>query len=116
MSALLTATDIVAGYLNRPVLHGVSAQVAEGEVLALLGTWGALYAFTPELYPTRLRGTGMGTASAMARLGGILAPSLLAVVFARGFGVAIGVFAVLLLLAAAALLLVRAETRDQAIG
>lgn len=83
---------------------------------ALLGTWGALYAFTPELYPTHLRGTGMGTASAMARLGGILAPSLLAVVFARGFGFAIGVFAVLLLLAAAALMLVRVETRDQAIG
>ncbi|MCF3974187.1 MFS transporter [Paracoccus salsus] len=83
---------------------------------ALLGTWGALYAFTPELYPTHLRGTGMGTASAMARLGGLLAPSLLAIAFARSFGFAIGVFAVLLLLAAAALLLVKAETRDQAIG
>lgn len=83
---------------------------------ALLGTWGALYAFTPELYPTHLRGTGMGTASAMARLGGILAPSLLAVVFAQGFGLAIGSFALLLLLAAAALMLVRTETRAQAIG
>lgn len=83
---------------------------------ALLGTWGALYAFTPELYPTNLRGTGMGTASAMARLGGILAPSLLAMVFAQGFVVAIGVFAVLLLLGAAALMLVRTETRDLAIG
>lgn len=37
MSALLTATGIVSGYLNRPVLHGVSAQVAEGEVLAVIG-------------------------------------------------------------------------------
>ncbi|MBW7056147.1 MFS transporter [Paracoccus bogoriensis] len=83
---------------------------------ALLGTWGALYAFTPELYPTHLRGTGMGTASAMARLGGILAPSLLAVVFAKGFGLAIGSFAALLLLAALALMLVRAETRDRAIA
>ncbi|MFN4060742.1 MAG: MFS transporter [Paracoccus hibiscisoli] len=83
---------------------------------ALLGSWGALYAFTPELYPTHLRGTGMGTASAMARLGGILAPSLLAVVFARGFGLAIGSFAVLLVLAAAALMLIRIETRDRAIG
>ncbi|RNF34812.1 MFS transporter [Paracoccus methylarcula] len=83
---------------------------------ALLGTWGALYAFTPELYPTNLRGTGMGTASSMARLGGILAPSLLAVAFARGFGFAIGVFAILLLLGAAALMLIKTETRDQAIG
>ena len=83
---------------------------------ALLGTWGALYAFTPELYPTALRGTGMGTASAVARLGGLLAPSLLGLVIARGFGVAIGVFAALLLLAALATLLIRTETRNQAIG
>lgn len=83
---------------------------------ALLGTWGALYALTPELYPTHLRGTGMGTAGAMARLGGILAPSLLAVVFMQGFGLAIGSFALLLILAALALTLVRTETRDRAIG
>jgi putative MFS transporter len=96
-----------------------TAMVAGALILmsfSLLGTWGALYAFTPELYPTHLRGTGMGTASAMARLGGILAPSLLAFVFAKGFGFAIGVFAALLLLGALALLLVKTETRDQAIA
>ncbi|MCR9140165.1 MAG: ABC transporter ATP-binding protein [Alphaproteobacteria bacterium] len=37
MSALLSATDVVSGYLNRPVLHGVSIDIAEGEVLALIG-------------------------------------------------------------------------------
>ncbi|MDO5631160.1 MAG: MFS transporter [Paracoccus sp. (in: a-proteobacteria)] len=100
-------------------IAGTSALIASALMLmsfALLGTWGALYAFTPELYPTSLRGAGMGTASAMARLGGILAPSLLAVVFAKGFGLAIGAFAGLLLLAALALTMVRTETRDQAIG
>lgn len=98
---------------------GSTAMIAGSLILmsfALLGTWGALYAFTPELYPTHLRGTGMGTASAVARLGGILAPSLLAMVFVHGFGVAIGTFAALLVAGAAALLLVRAETRDVAIG
>ncbi|SMO79526.1 MFS transporter [Paracoccus laeviglucosivorans] len=83
---------------------------------ALLGTWGALYAFTPELYPTALRGTGMGTASAVARLGGVLAPSLLGLVVAKGFGMAIGVFAGLLLLAALTTLLIGTETRNKAIG
>lgn len=34
---LLAATDLVSGYLNRPVLHGVSVQVAQGEVLAVIG-------------------------------------------------------------------------------
>lgn len=83
---------------------------------ALLGCWGALYAFTPELYPTNLRGTGMGTASAVARLGGIFAPTLLTFAFAKGLGFAIGTFSALLVLAALALLLVRTETRDRAIG
>ena len=45
---------------------------------ALLGTWGGLYAYTPELYPTGLRATGMGVAGAMARVGGLLAPSAIA--------------------------------------
>jgi len=79
---------------------------------ALLGTWGALYAFTPELYPTALRGTGMGTASAMARVGGLLAPSALAVVVAQGFPLAAGLFAALLL-AAVVSTAIRVETRDR---
>ncbi|MDO5620105.1 MAG: MFS transporter [Paracoccus sp. (in: a-proteobacteria)] len=83
---------------------------------ALLGTWGALYAFTPELYPTRLRGTGMGLASATARLGGLAAPSLLGAVIARDFTLAIGLFAALLLAAALVTLAIRQETRDEAIG
>lgn len=83
---------------------------------ALLGTWGALYAFTPELYPTGLRGTGMGTASAVARVGGLLAPSLMGLVVARGFGLAIGVFAALLLLAAIATLFIPTETRNRSIA
>ncbi|MFV0408123.1 MAG: MFS transporter [Paracoccus sp. (in: a-proteobacteria)] len=96
-----------------PALVAVSLIVMS---FALLGCWGALYAFTPELYPTNLRGTGMGTASAVARLGGIFAPTLLTFAFAKGLGFAIGVFAALLLLAALALLLVRTETRDRGIG
>lgn len=83
---------------------------------ALLGTWGALYAFTPELYPTGLRGTGMGLASAMARLGGLLAPSLMGLVVARGFGTAIGVFAALLVIAALTTLMIRTETRNESIA
>jgi putative MFS transporter len=79
---------------------------------ALLGTWGALYAFTPELFPTAIRATGMGAAGSMARLGGLLAPSALALVIAQGFSLAIGLFAVLLLCAAVAAYLIKVETRQ----
>jgi putative MFS transporter len=83
---------------------------------ALLGTWGALYAYTPELYPTELRGTGMGAAGAMARLGGLLAPSAVALVIAQSFATAIALFAALLLIGALAAFLIDAETKQAALA
>ncbi len=83
---------------------------------ALLGTWGALYAYTPELYPTESRATGMGAAGAMARLGGLMAPSILGYAIAQGFGFAVGIFAGLLVLAAIAATRINAETRRTALA
>ncbi len=40
----------------------------------MFGMWSCLYAYTPELYPTRARSTGAGLASAAGRLGAILGP------------------------------------------
>ncbi|KKB81199.1 MFS transporter [Devosia soli] len=97
------------------VLAGTGPMVGGAILLmsfALLGTWGALYAFTPELYPTASRATGMGAAGSAARLGGLLAPSIMGLVFVQDFALAIGLFAGLLLLAAGAAWLVDAETRD----
>ena len=64
-----------------------------------LGAWGALYAVTPELYPTRLRGTGAGSAAAFGRLASILAPLAVPVLRDSGgtgllFAVFAGVFVV----------------------
>ena len=39
-----------------------------------LGAWGALYAITPEIYPTLLRATGAGWAAGFGRIASILAP------------------------------------------
>lgn len=39
-----------------------------------LGAWGVLYTYSPELYPTEARSTGVGMAAAFGRIGGILAP------------------------------------------
>lgn len=39
-----------------------------------LGAWGVVYTYTPESYPTALRGTGSGWAAGVGRVGGILAP------------------------------------------
>lgn len=82
---------------------------------ALLGTWGALYAFTPELYPTALRASGMGAAGAMARLGGLLAPSALALVISQSFYLAVALFAGLLALAGVIAFFIDVETRQKAL-
>ncbi len=37
-----------------------------------LGAWAALYTYTPEQYPTHIRGTGSSWAGSMGRIGGIL--------------------------------------------
>ena len=39
-----------------------------------LGAWGALYAVTPELYPSRIKGTGSGAANSVGRIGGLIGP------------------------------------------
>ncbi|HEY3343098.1 MAG TPA: MFS transporter, partial [Anaerolineae bacterium] len=62
--------------------QGLSAQpnvvsiLVWGAVMAFfnLGAWGIVYTYTPELYPTRLRGTGSGFAAAIGRLGGVIGP------------------------------------------
>ena len=56
------------------------------------GISACIYVYTPEVYPTAFRATGMGVASAVGRLGGIAAPIVIGLAFARiGFG---GVFAI----------------------
>ena len=50
-----------------------------------LGAWGALYAYTPEQYPTVIRGTGVGMAASVGRLGGIFGPLLVGTLMAQGY-------------------------------
>ena len=39
-----------------------------------LGAWGIVYTYTPEQYPSTMRAFGSGWASAIGRVGGIVAP------------------------------------------
>lgn len=94
---------------NTGVVAGASLLLS----FALLGTWGALYAFTPEVYPTPLRASGMGTAGAMARFGGLFAPSLIAPIMASHFTLSLAVISAILLAAALAIWLVDVESRGR---
>ena len=59
---------------------------------------------------------GMGTAGALARLGGLVAPSLMAVLATRDFDAMIGLFAALLVLAAVLSFGIGRETRGASIA
>ncbi|MGF6174660.1 MFS transporter [Ensifer sp. 4252] len=108
---LLSAAGSLAYGLGQSMELVVAATLLMN--FALLGTWGALYALTPEIYPTSLRASGMGTAGAIARVGGLLAPSMVAPIMATSFTTALGVISGLLLLAALGVLLIDAEPRNK---
>lgn len=86
-------------------VHSEGAIVAAGMALSFfnLGAWGALYAVTPEIYPTSLRGTGAGWAAGFGRIASIIAPLLVPVMLAAGgSGLTFAVFAIFFVIAAAA--------------
>ncbi|CAL8969502.1 Putative niacin/nicotinamide transporter NaiP [Tessaracoccus sp. O5.2] len=69
--------------------------LAAGCVLSFfnLGAWGALYAITPEVYPTAMRATGAGAATAFGRIAAMAAPLVVPwVVAAAGRPVLFGLF------------------------
>ncbi|MFD2609284.1 MFS transporter [Deinococcus taklimakanensis] len=80
---------------------------------ALLGAWGALYAYTPELFPTPLRATGMGFVSGVARLASLVSPGVGALLLTGQLSVALTLFAVCFLVAAACAWAIGVETRGQ---
>ncbi|MDO5495484.1 MAG: MFS transporter [bacterium] len=80
-----------------------------------LGAWGALYAITPEVFPTSLRGAGSGAATAIGRVAAMSAPLLVPVfVAAGGLVLAFSVLGLSFLLATAACLFLP-EMTDEAL-
>ncbi len=92
-----------------PVLFVVFSMLLS---FTLLGAWGALYVFTPELFPTEVRATGMGWASAMARVAGMVAPFIGAQLLGQSLPIALGVYAAFFVLAGAATFFVGGDTRN----
>jgi putative MFS transporter len=86
----LTLSVFLAGSAVSAVLFGTasaeSVVIATGMALSFfnLGAWGALYAVTPEMYPTSLRATGSGWAAGVGRIASIVAPLLVPVLLAVG--------------------------------
>jgi MFS transporter, putative metabolite:H+ symporter len=81
-----------------------------------LGAWGSLYAWTPELYPTEIRTTGMGWASGMARVAGVISPTLGGILFALALLNALSLWAAAFAIGGLAVFLLGVETKKQALS
>ncbi|MCR2792620.1 MFS transporter [Microbacterium sp. zg.Y625] len=105
----LTLSVFLVGSAVSAVLFGTAtgegAIIATGMALSFfnLGAWGALYAVTPEMYPTSLRATGSGWAAGVGRIASIIAPLTVPPLLAVGGApVLFIVFAAFFVVAAAA--------------
>ncbi|MCM3694063.1 MFS transporter [Neobacillus niacini] len=80
-----------------------------------LGAWGGLYAYTPEQYPTIIRGTGSGSAAAFGRLGGVLGPLLVGYLVAQSTSIStiFTIFCISVFIAAFAVIFLGKETKNK---
>lgn len=77
--------------------------------------WPAIYAYTPELYPTRMRGTGTGLCMGIGRIGAILGPYVTGLIVASALGkhMVFVVGASVFVVGALAVLLLAPETKGR---
>jgi putative MFS transporter len=79
-----------------------------------LGAWSALYAYTPELYPTHVRGTGSGAAASMGRAAGVVAPIATPLLYVYGgLPAAFAAFALVHFFGAITIILLGTETKGK---
>jgi putative MFS transporter len=70
------------------------------------------YAYTPEVFPTEVRATGMGAASAFGRIGAIASPMLVGAIFpVFGFAGVFGMTTAVLAIGGLVVLIFGAETK-----
>lgn len=99
---------------------GVESVLLWGSLISffLMGAWGTMTAFTAELYPTRLRSTGLGWSGALGRLVGVIAPMATGFIVSQsagGHGLAFASFGVILLLAGLNVAVLGEETVGQSL-
>jgi len=80
------------------------------------GTYAGIYAYTPELYPTAFRTTGMGVASAFGRIGGLSAPIVIGYTFREiGFAGVFSITTIVLMIGAGAVALLGIGTAGKSL-
>ena len=78
-----------------------------------LGAWGAIYAYTPELFPTEARATGNGFAGGVGKIAAVIGPILAGALVSSGYLAALVPLAVAFVLGGLVVLAFGRETMGQ---
>jgi putative MFS transporter len=119
---------VIVSSLSVSAAGAVGVGAARGEVglvlaaIALAGgvlaAWPVILSYAAELYPTRIRATAVGWASAAGRTGGILSPALLGLLlksWTSGRSLALNVFACALVIAVLIVVFLGEETAGRSL-
>ena len=117
-----TLATFLLGSAASAVCFGLAGEVwqiiAAGCAMSFfnLGAWGALYAVTPEIYPTSVRASGAGAAAGFGRIASIAAPLLVPVILgAWGNAALFTIFGAAFVIGAAAAYLLLPEQAGDAL-
>lgn len=113
LAVYLTGTAVCAYFFG--AADSVALLLTFGMLLSFfnLGACGALYAYTPEQYPTAIRATGTGMAASIGRVGGILGPLMVGYLVAVNASISLifSLFCISILIAVLAVIWLGKETR-----
>ncbi|KAF4617804.1 hypothetical protein D9613_006183 [Agrocybe pediades] len=90
--------------------------VSEGDVGGGRAMWAVLYGWTPEIFGTKVRGTACGIASALSRIGGMIAPMLGGVLLMMDRSIPVYTSVVIFAIAGFCILLLKEGEGDSARG
>jgi MFS transporter, putative metabolite:H+ symporter len=97
-----------AGSQNELIVAGAFMQ------FFFFGMWSVIYAYTPELFPTRARATACGTASTLGRFGALLGPAVVpAIISAYSVEAVFTLGALAFVIAAVNVLILGPETKGR---
>ena len=80
-----------------------------------LGAWGAIYAYTPELFPTSVRATGNGFAGGVGKVAAVLGPILAGALVDTGYFVALAPLALAFAVGGIVVLVLGPETKGESL-
>ena len=116
----------IASYMLLGGLSAMGLAFAQGDAQVMAagicmsffmnGTYAGVYAYTAEVFPTAVRTTGAGLASAIGRIGAIVSPILVGYLYPKfGFAGVFGTTTVVLLLGASVVVVMGVPTRGRSL-